>query len=167
MASVLSAARDRVAALAVTAFGISGNNRLMDVAVAAKTDWRDLMERVEKNASAVGIAPPYAVMAFAPAQQVDGALRSTTFDQIFHILYVASLRNGSTAIPVFTVRTTIEDELLQLQQAVFNDTSGSIQCWDCQIDLDENNPANNYYGQFQIPLYAGILTMTIQTGDTL
>lgn len=167
MASVLSAARDRVAALAVTAFSITGNTRLFDVATAEKLDWRQLMQRVEQNAAAEGIAPPYGVLAYSPARQVDSSLRSVTYEQQIHILYVGSLRNGSTTKTSMALRTEIEDALLSLQNAILTDTAGSIQSWDCEIDCDEGNAPNSYYMATGTALYAGILRMTLMLGYQL
>jgi hypothetical protein len=167
MASVLSAARDRVAALAVTAFSITGNNRLFDVATAEKLDWRQLMQRVEQDATAAGIAPPYAVLAYAPARQVDSSLRSVTYEQMIHVLYVGSLRNGSTTKTSMALRTEIEDALISLQNSILTDTNGAIQSWDSEIDCDEGNAPNSYYMTTGTMLYAGILRMNLMVGYLL
>lgn len=167
MASFISAARDRIAALCVTSFAPAGNNRLIDVATAEKIDWRQLMERVEQDASANGLAPPYTVLAYGPAVEADASLKSTSYEMQVHVLYVVSLANGATTKTASEVRTEIEDKLLGLQSSVYTDSSGSIQCWDSEIDCDSGNGPNSYYLTTGTPLYAGVLRLNLLIGKLL
>jgi hypothetical protein len=163
MPNVIQAARDQIASLTRTAFGLSGGT-LMDVATAERVNWRKLMEQVEQDATASGITPPYGVLIFGPAKRADLALNALSRDMEIRALFVASLRDGASTKAAGEVREEIEDKLIALETAILADSSGTLQCWDTEIDLDALSPANQYYMDFNLPLYAGYLTSRIMVG---
>jgi len=163
MASYLSEARTRLAVHATSAFGLASGT-LFSVEVAERVDWRGLMAAKERDASASGITPPYGVLVFGPAVPSDGPLTRDCHTMEVHGIFCASTRNtDGTAKDPFTLRTNIEDALLALKTAVYADSSGYIQCWEYTPDLDQANPANRYYMEFNLPMYAGIVRMNIFT----
>lgn len=168
MSNVIQEARDRLAELTVTAFGLGGNERLFDIQVAAKIDWRSLMQKVEENSSATGLIPPYGVLAYGPARTEGGALNSQTMMLDITVVCVEALKSGGTARTSSETRTLIEDSLLLLRTNIFAETTANakFQAWDAVIDTDQDNPANSYYLQYKLPLYAGIMTMPIMVGTT-
>jgi hypothetical protein len=163
MPNVIQAARDKLAALTRTAFGL-GSGTLMDVMTAERVNWRKLMDQVEKDATAEGIEPPYGVLAFSPARRTDLALNSIsrTFD--VRAIYVASMRDGSAQKTAAEAREEIEDALIALETAIYGLSTGELQAWDATIDLDHSNPPNAYYAKFNLPLYAGILHVPVMVG---
>lgn len=161
--SAISAARDRFTALAITSFGLTGDT-VMDVGAAEKIDWRQLMSQVEAGTASSGIVPPYAVLIFGPAIPFDGALPSRTYQMECHGVFITSTRTGSTAKTQSEVRTEIEDALIAFQSALLGDTNGALQTWESEVNCDQSNPANAYYMEFAVPLYAGILRANIICG---
>ena len=164
MASYLSNARDRIAEIAVSTLGLSGVNKIFDIATAEKVDWRGLMARIERDATAEGLTPPYCVIVFGPAMPTDLGLSNRARAMEVHVIYISDLRSGSTSLSMAEVRTNIEDKLVAYEAALLTDADGTIQTWDISTDLDSSNPANDYYQTFGVPLYAGILRAQIICG---
>lgn len=160
--SIVSDLRDYIYGEVDTAFGVE---QIVDVGVAERVNIRFLLQQWEEGGTP-GIELPYAVCVWGPDRRIEGGpVNGYTLEKTIEVFYVMSIRSGSDAKTSEEIYSEIEDKCLLLSKNLFN--SGSYNVADVpEIDISNRNPANAYFLQGNMPLYAGSVSARVLIGES-
>lgn len=160
--SIASDLRDYVYDEVDTAFGVA---QVIDVGVAERVNIRFLLQQWEEGGTP-GLELPYAVCVWGQDRRIDGGpVNGFTFERTIEVFYVMSIRDGSDAKTSEEIYSEIEDKCLLLSKNLFNSQSYNVADVP-EIDTSNRNPANAYFLQNNMPLYAGSVMARILIGES-
>lgn len=141
-----------------------------DIEDAERINWRDLVDRYERNATGEKLGYPWVVVGYEGMGDSDWGLANDAYEFHLTIWYVDGIRNGtSTGKTTDALRDGIETKLNAVKDAFRADSTGKFQMLDTGLsfDLSVNNAANSYFMSANVPLFAGALSMIVLVGQPM